>query len=313
MFILKEALQLEKNDKWLVDVTVATVWTSYDSPREIDKNAISHPVYVEDWLSGLTYENSLELCNKNLVQTQVLYGEEVHVIDEKGNWVRVIVPSQFSSKDQRGYPGWMPKDQLILRESWAINESPIAVISEKRAALYSYYRKPQFVLSYQTMLPVISKDENWIQVQTPAGEGFLRVEDAIIYPSLEKIPRGSGKDIVAAGEKFLQLPYLWGGMSSFGYDCSGFSYSMCKANGYIIPRDAHDQAQAGKRIALTEIEPGDLLFFAYEEGKGSIHHVGIYYGEDKLIHSPKTGKCIEIIELKDTVYEKELCEARRFW
>ena len=63
---------------------------------------------------------------------------------------------------------------------------------------------------------------------------------------------------------------------------------MCKANGYIIPRDAHDQAEAGKRIALNEMEPGDLLFFAYEEGKGSIHHVGIYYGEGKLIHSPNT-------------------------
>lgn len=313
MFISKEVLQLAKNSKWLVDAAVATVWTSYDSPRELDKNAISHPVNMEEWLNGLTYETSLELCNKNLVQSQVLFGEEIYVLEEKGNWVHVIVPSQSSSKDQRGYPGWMPKDQLVLREDWAMNESPVAVISEKKAALYSYYRKPQFALSYQTILPIISKNANWIQVQTPTGEGFLRAEDVGIYNSIEKVSKGSGKDIVSAGEQFLHLPYLWGGMSSFGYDCSGFSYSMCKANGYIIPRDAHDQAQAGKEIALTEMEPGDLLFFAYEEGKGSIHHVGIYYGDGKLLHSPNTGKCIEIIELKDTIYEKELCIARRFW
>ncbi|WP_419393033.1 hypothetical protein [Cytobacillus praedii] len=122
---------MEKNPKWLVDVAVATLWTSYDSPREIDRNAISHPVYVEDWLGGLTYETSLELCNKNLVQSQVLYGEELQVIEEKGEWVHVIVQSQSSSKDKRGYPGWMPKNQLILREDWAMDESSVAVISEK--------------------------------------------------------------------------------------------------------------------------------------------------------------------------------------
>ncbi|MFE8698504.1 NlpC/P60 family protein [Cytobacillus sp. FJAT-53684] len=303
---------MEINHKWLVNVPVATLWTSFDSARDIDRDAISHPAHVEAWLKGLTYEMSLELCNKNLVQSQMLYGEEVMVLDEKEDWVHVIVPHQSSSKDSRGYPGWLPKNQLISRKDWMIANRPIAVITERKADLYGDNKEPQLVLSYQTILPIINKDTQWIQVETPAGEGYLRTEDVSIYDSMQSIPKGNGKDIVSAGEKFLQLPYLWGGMSSFGYDCSGFSYSMCKANGYTVPRDAHDQAAAGEKIALAEIEPGDLLFFAYEEGKGSIHHVGIYYGDGKLIHSPNTGKCIEIIDLKDTIYEKELCEARRF-
>lgn len=102
-------------------------------------------------------------------------------------------------------------------------------------------------------------------------------------------------------------------MSSFGFDCSGFSYTMCKANGYIIPRDAHDQAASGEKVELHQLEPGDLLFFAYEEGKGSLHHVGIYYGDGKLLHSPNTGKTIEILEMAGTIYEKELCAARRYF
>jgi len=311
MFTLKEGDQLVRA-KWLVNVPVATLWTSYDSARAIDNDAITNPAYVEKWLKGLSYETSLALCNDNLIQTQLLYGEEVICLEDKDNWVKVIALNQSSTKDSRGYPGWLPKAQLILLEDWVIDSTPIVVIEENTSALYNKDKEPQLTLSYQTILPLISKGEQWIQVQTPSGEGFLKAEEVRIYESQQK-RKGSGRDIVSSGEKFLGLPYLWGGMSSFGYDCSGFSYSMCKANGYIIPRDAHDQAETGKNVELEEIMPGDLLFFAYEEGKGSIHHVGIYYGEGKLLHSPNTGKTIEIIKMSNTIYEKELCAARRYW
>ncbi|MBP2242434.1 cell wall-associated NlpC family hydrolase [Cytobacillus eiseniae] len=299
--------------KGLVQVPVATLWTSLESAREIDQGAISNPVLLDSWINGLSYEMSLELCEKNLVQSQVLFGEEVLVLEERKNWVQVVVPSQSTSKDHRGYPGWLPKDQIIKKDDWAIKNGPVAIVMKKKATLYSNERIPQFLLSYQTTLPIISESREFLQVQTPNGEALLKAEEVNVHRSLESIPKGSGKEIVAAGEQFLHLPYLWGGMSSFGYDCSGFSYSMCKANGYTIPRDAHDQSCAGKMVNLEEIEIGDLLFFAYEDGKGSIHHVGIYYGEGKLIHSPNTGKSIEIIDLKETIYEKELCMARRFW
>ncbi|EWG09513.1 C40 family peptidase [Cytobacillus firmus] len=299
--------------KWLVSVPAATLWTASDSSREIDLEAITNPVNLDAWLEKLTYEPRLELCDGNLVQSQVLYGEEVIVLEEKGGWVHVVVPSQPSSKDERGYPGWLPKAQLTQNEGWKLDSEKAAVIQNKKATLYSIDREPELILSYQTVLPILNEEAEWIQVQTPEGEGFLISADVKVFESIEAIRKGSGRDIIAAGEQFLGLPYLWGGMSSFGYDCSGFSYSMCKANGVIIPRDAHDQAEAGKPVELDAIEPGDLLFFAYEEGKGKLHHVGIYYGGGKLLHSPNTGKNIEIIDLKDTIYEKELCAARRYW
>jgi cell wall-associated NlpC family hydrolase len=59
--------------------------------------------------------------------------------------------------------------------------------------------------------------------------------------------------------------------------------------------------------------PGDLLFFAYEEGKGNLHHVGIYDGNNKMLHAPQTGSGVEVIPLKGTVYEKELFAVRRYW
>ncbi len=299
--------------KWFIAVPVATLWTYFDSARDIDKLAITNPADVDMWLKGLTYENNLDFYDKNMIQSQVLYGEEVLILQEKENWVQVVVPSQSTSKDERGYPGWLPKEQIVQNENWKINERPIVVLNQPKTILYDDSKQAQLLLSYQTILPFISRDKHWIKVQTPIGEGFFKVDEVSVFESLQSLPKGSGEDIVSAGKQFLGLPYLWGGMSSFGYDCSGFTYSMCKINGYIIPRDAHDQGSEGFEVPLEDRMPGDLLFFAYEEGKGSIHHVGIYYGEGKLLHSPYTGKNIEIIELHNTIYEKELCAARRYW
>jgi len=304
---------MESNNIWLVNVPVATLWTSHDSAREIDADAISGTPNIEKWLEKLTYEQRLQLCDDNLVQSQVLFGQEVLIIDEVNDWAHVILPDQPSGKDGRGYPGWIPKDQLIQQSDWYIKQGPLAVITAKKALLYSEKNEKLMELSYQTILPIVEDIVDRIRVKTPTGIGILRTEDATIIPAGKDIPKKNGAAIVAAGEQFLGLPYLWGGMSSYGYDCSGFSYNMCLANGYIIPRDAHEQAAAGKHVPLTDILPGDLLFFAYEEGKGRIHHVGIYYGDGKLLHSPNTGKNIEIISLGGTIYEKELCAARRYW
>lgn len=298
-------------DKWIVNVPVATVWTSFDSAREMDQAAVTNPVDIDSWLEDLTYETRLALCNQNLVQTQLLYGEEVMVMEENGDWAQVIIPSQPTSKEEHGYPGWVPKSQLVeAAKDWNLAEGPAAVITSSKANLTRENNPIRLELSYLTALPFLKEQHGKVFVKTPDGTGVLDLNDVVVSDSPV---RGNGQAIVAAGEKFLGLPYLWGGMSSFGYDCSGLSYSMCKANGYVIPRDAHDQAAAGKEVHLAKIAPGDLLFFAYEEGKGRIHHVGIYYGDGKLLHSPNTGKTVEIIPLEGTIYERELCVARRYW
>lgn len=300
-------------DRRLVNVAVATVWTSYDSPREIDWDAVTNPVDIPAWLHRLTYETRLGLCNDNLVQSQVLYGQEVIVTEEAKGWAHVIVPEQPSSKNPSGYPGWIPMVQLTqCPGEWNIHDGPVVVVAKPKATLHT---NVDMELSYQTILPLVWEDDQKVVVKTPDGsQGRFDWKDVMISESLDSRYKGTGLDIVSCGEQFIGLPYLWGGMSSYGYDCSGFSYSMCKANGYIIPRDAHDQAKSGKEVDIaSDLQPGDLVFFAHEEGKGKIHHVGIYYGDGKLLHSPNTGKTIEIIPLVGTIYEKELCAARRYW
>ncbi|ASN04080.1 C40 family peptidase [Virgibacillus necropolis] len=306
-------LVFDKDSVWVVNVQVATVWTSKESARIIDEPGLSNPTDIEHWVTKLTQEQKTALCGENRVQSQLLYGEVVEVTEIDGGWAHIVIPSQPSHKDSRGYPGLVPIAQLqkIGKTYW--NQPKSAAIVSKKAWLEADQGENFLKLSYMTCLPVLNEHPKKIEVATPHGTKFLPNETVHIYDTHQGLEKKNGDEIVKSGEQFLSLAYFWGGMSSFGYDCSGFSYATHKACGYQIPRDASDQAEAGEPVEIENLFPGDLLFFAYEEGKGTLHHVGVYYGEGKMIHSRTNGKLIEIIELKGTIYEEELCAARRYW
>ena len=298
--------------KYIINVPVAGIWTDPESVRDIDKQAISKPVSLEEWMKEMTYDYRLALCNQNILQTQALIGEEVDVIRELDGWSEIILLGQPSKKHSRGYPGWIPSIQLTEVSNWNLDDK-VAVVMSKQTIIYSEKETELMKVSYQTVLPMLEEIQDYIVVQLPEGTGFVKANEVEVLSSLANRQIGTGQQIINSGKRFLGLPYLWGGTSSYGYDCSGFTFNMCKANGYKIPRDADDQFTQGLQVNLEDIEPGDLLFFAYEEGKGTLHHVGLYYGEGKLLHSPNTGRSIEIIDLAGTIYEKELCGACRYW
>ncbi len=105
-------------------VSVANVWTSPEAPRRIDRLMLSNPVHVRSWLDALSFDERLELCTANLVQTQVLFGEDVQLIKERGDWAFVIIPGQPSAKDARGYPGWIPKECLVEKARRSLRQAP---------------------------------------------------------------------------------------------------------------------------------------------------------------------------------------------
>jgi cell wall-associated NlpC family hydrolase len=185
--------------------------------------------------------------------------------------------------------------------------SPAVWITKPTSFLYHSNGEPDLEVSFLTRLPAAGRENGFFRVATPLGERFVKEADADEF----RHRKGRAIDIIETGMMFLGLPYLWGGLSGFGFDCSGFMYSVFKANGYALPRDAQDQAKAGFGAAVNDIRPADLLFFAYDEGQGAIHHVGLALGDGRMLHSPKTGKTIEVLPLEGTVYEKELCIVRR--
>ncbi|HSI68203.1 MAG TPA: C40 family peptidase [Planococcus sp. (in: firmicutes)] len=296
---------------WVCAVPVATVWTSPDKVRDIDAHGIDRNANINKWLETMDEQDSHDLVKSNRIQTQILYGEPVVIEEVKDGWARIIAVWQPSAKDQRGYPGWVPMEQLTEMET--VDEDRYARVTVSKAQLWTEDFKPFSVAPFNALLPVKVEGE-FIRVQTPEGTALIKKDQVELADGFDKMPQRSGTEIVNLATQFLELQYLWGGMSSYGFDCSGFSYNMMKASGYQIPRDAVDQALAGEEVEgdfRVNWKPGDLLFFAYEEGKGRLHHVGIYYGNGLMIHSPTPGSAIEIIELAGTVHEKELCAVRR--
>jgi len=104
------------------------------------------------------------------------------------------------------------------------------------------------------------------------------------------------KSIITTALKFLNSPYLWGGRTCFGIDCSGLTQIVCKIHGVALPRDAKDQAKSGFDVlTIKEASANDLLFFGDEAGK--ISHVGIYMGNNKIIHASKSVRIDAIDEI----------------
>ncbi|MFJ6204996.1 NlpC/P60 family protein [Bacillus pumilus] len=288
-------------------VPVANVWTAPQSPREIDQKVLQGSFKIQEWIDQQTYEEKLALCEENLIQSQVLLGERVIGLEETDGWMKVVIPQQASRKHPQGYPGYIPANQL---QQVTEGSAPAAshIVCQKKAMLYRN-GQADMEISFLTELAAIEETSDRFHVVTPAGTREINKADVQPVSSISSM---TGKDVVDTGKQFIGLSYLWGGMSSFGYDCSGFAYSMYKACGYLLPRDASDQVVQGTPVASSHLEPGDLLFFANDNGKGAVRHVGIYAGDGMMLHSPKTGREIELLSLSGTSYEKEWAGARRY-
>ncbi|MEO3935486.1 C40 family peptidase [Dermatophilaceae bacterium Soc4.6] len=107
-------------------------------------------------------------------------------------------------------------------------------------------------------------------------------------PLTEPTPISAEHPLVVLARQHLGLPYLWGGLSPAGFDCSGLVHWCLRALGVVVPRDADDQQDACVPVPLDEVRAGDLYFFALP-GEGRAHHVGIVTSRGHMIHAPETG------------------------
>lgn len=133
-----------------------------------------------------------------------------------------------------------------------------------------------------------------------------------------RVPAGSGKpiskkdadDVIAGAMGFLGVAYRFGGTTPSGFDCSGFMQYVFKRTLAInLPRTSAEQATVGAAVERADLQPGDLVFFR-TQGK-RISHVGMYVGNNRFIHSPRTGKSIEISSLSQTYWDSRYAMARR--
>ena len=212
------------------------------------------------------------ICNLSLVPlraeasdvsemvSQVLYGEHFKILESRKKWSRIRLA--FDS-----YEGWIDNKQCTT-------------ISE---ADYFDFENSKLILSSDLVDFVTDSNNQLFSIclgSTISASTFLQhhFEGKSISEILPK------EHLIETALLYLNTPYLWGGKSPFGIDCSGFTQMVYKLNGYKLLRDASQQATQGEALSfIEESEPGDLAFFDNDEGK--ITHVGIIMKDNYIIHA----------------------------
>jgi cell wall-associated NlpC family hydrolase len=224
--------------------------------------------------------------------TQTLLGWPVRILKEESGWFLVHT-------EPDGYLGWIENLQLTRvtadeRREWegtsrVISVSPYSIIREAPAA----NADPVADLVIGAILRSAGSLGEWTHVLLPDGRhGFVRASEVQEYESWKASRAPVAASIERTAMQFMGVPYLWGGTSAKGFDCSGFARTVFRLNGIELPRDTDQQAEVGTSVAIdadyTQVREGDLLFFgtaATPDRPERISHVGIYLGDGEFIHA----------------------------
>lgn len=226
--------------------------------------------------------------------TQVLMGHVIRVWKSQGGWFYV------QSSDR--YLGWTDDDAFVRVTKEQVNEwnaSPRVIVTDYEDRVWEKPggkrsgNLPVTDVVAGALLKRIGEDGDWLKVELPDGRtGFLAQESAMDFETWKSSRVANGDTIEESAKSLLGVPYLWGGTSTKGVDCSGFTKTVYYMNGVQLLRNASHQARQGTEVPLdpefTNLRKGDLLFFGSKGGSGRperITHVGIYLENKEFIHS----------------------------
>ncbi|MFP9113400.1 NlpC/P60 family protein [Flavobacterium sp. RHBU_3] len=207
----------------------------------------------------------LEPSDRSELTSQVLFGEHFKILEQTEKWSRIELGYD-------GYNGWIDNKQYLT-------------ISE---VAYNHLQETDPVMNGDLIEYLASANNQLLPI--PMGAALTALDDANLNPEQFAFDglRVSGikgkSQILDTAYMYLNAPYLWGGKTPFGIDCSGMVQMVYKLNGYKLLRDASQQATQGEALSfIEESEPGDLAFFDNEEGR--IIHVGIIMEDNYIIHA----------------------------
>jgi cell wall-associated NlpC family hydrolase len=231
-----------------------------------------------------------------LQETQLLYNEEVKVLEEREGWVRVeaVEQPEYTHHDGwEGYPGWVLKKELVPKPE---NFSPNAVVSARYARVHE---APSLKSAFEEFplgarLQIAVQDKSWARVLRPGrSDGWARLKDLRLFSDLPKDEESRRKSILAAARLFLGELYYWGGRAGHredgdrpsGVDCSGLVNLAYRVSGVDVPRDSHEQRMKSRPLSYSQIKPGDLVFLAKTDKPHRIVHVMLFAGGDRVIEA----------------------------
>lgn len=218
--------------------------------------------------------------------SQMFWGEPARVIGKNKKWLKVKKPD--------GYTGWVlnslvepisPADYRFLTKTTPARLIKTATVTDKPHGASVLPHQ----IYYGTPVWISSTRNGWARVfWTNDTSYFVRASTLASASALART-KLTGQRLVREARKFLGVPYLWGGISPNGWDCSGLVNTILARFGINIPRDTKDQIKIGRRIKDNERKTGDLIFFE--------RHVGLALGPDQVIHSSLGGGGVRINSL----------------
>jgi len=248
---------------------------------------------------------------ESAVVSQAIYGTNVVMEEEKQGWAKVRTADD--------YTGWMPLASLRPLVSSEAPYASVGRVAQVESLFANLYREPDvtkhqplLTVPFETQLEAVSEqggeEGGWLAVRLPDGRSAWVQRGDITFDAKPL----SIAQAIALSQRFLGLPYMWGGTSSFGYDCSGFVQMLVRRRGVIMPRDADLQANwiGALPVKRKKLKPGDLLFFG--ESAEKVTHTGMYIGRGKFVHATTHGHpVIQISKLSNQPWRKLLVACRR--
>ncbi len=210
--------------------------------------------------------------------------DSIVVLGMEDGFVKIAYGSDYSegyivAGAVSGQDGWIEKSEVAEVQQQAKEAAEAAKVAEAAKAAQAA------AAAKATSTPAKSSSSSSSSVSSSTSSSSSSSSNA------------SGQALVATAKKYLGTKYVWGGSSPSGFDCSGFVQYVCAQNGISVPRTSRDQAKVGVAVSKSDLQPGDLLFFAKN---GVVHHVGIYIGNGQMIHSPQTGDVVKISSINTT-------------
>lgn len=217
------------------------------------------------------------------------YGTEVSITEENNEWAHITY---------KGWQGWILKNALL-----ELKAEPIANARVGYRGAYLYTKAdtewgPSLELPFESPLEIIQElpqaYNRWVIVKLQDGQtGYMQRSQIEFSPRILSM-----EEMITFSKIFLGTKYLWGGTSSFGYDCSGFVQMLYRQMRITLPRNSYQQAQDSQFKDVENAQPGDLVFFSNAAGK--VSHVGMMINCHEFIHSfPREESWICISSLSD--------------
>jgi gamma-D-glutamyl-L-lysine dipeptidyl-peptidase len=222
------------------------------------------------------------------VVSQALLGQVVGILEARDGFARIETPDR--------YTGWVPASALFeYPDPKAPRYATSGLLAEVTSLMANVYRDPDVTRArpktlaplgarLEVVKPAEEPQRRWITVRLPSGEAaYVQSGDVRLVEAGAARTRGSEADLVATARRFSGVPYLWGGMSVHGLDCSGLTSRVYALNGVDLPRDADLQFDdpRARAVERADLRPGDLVFF----GQKKITHVGMYVGDGRFINA----------------------------